>query len=247
MTKPQIVLIPGAWHTSEAFGTIITKLEGHGYTIHTRQMPAVGNTTPPKDLTEDIEAIRELVTKAIGNGEDVLAVPHSWAGIPASSALVGYGKKQREEKGDKGGVTRLAFLCAFVVPEGVSLFNACQDQIPPWYHVEGDHSIVDDGSVFYNDLPAEEQKHWISKLQSHSFATTTAGATGAAWKDIPTSYLLTEDDQAIPAFAQELMTNGVKDMGGDIQVERIKSGHSPFLSKPDAVVDYIRRAAGETI
>ena len=43
------------------------------------------------------------------------------------------------------------------------------------------------------------------------------------------------------------MVQGVKDGGGDIYVERLDSGHSPFLSHPDKVMDFIRRAAGEKL
>lgn len=137
MSKPQIVLIPGAWHSPIAFESIIQKLESHGYTVHSRQLPSVGSdANPPEDLTRDIAAVRDLVTTAIGGDNDVLVVPHSWSGIVASSGLVGYGKKQREEKGEKGGITRLAFMCAFVVPEGVSLLDALQHQIPEWWEVK---------------------------------------------------------------------------------------------------------------
>lgn len=65
--------------------------------------------------------------------------------------------------------------------------------------------------------------------------------------EIPSWYLLCEDDLAIPAIAQEMMATGMKEAGGDVQVERIKSSHSPFLSQPDVVVDWIRRAAGESL
>ena len=34
--------------------------------------------------------------------------------------------------------------------------------------------------------------------------------------------------------------------GSNMETERVKASHSPFLSKPDAVVAYLRRAAGET-
>ena len=78
-------------------------------------------------------------------------------------------------------------------------------------------------------------------------ATFYAPATAASWKEIPTSYLLCEDDLAIPAPGQEAMTSGVKEMGGEIEITRIKVGHSPFLSKPDETVEWIRRVAGEKL
>lgn len=133
MSKPHLVLFPGAWHSPECYSLIIPKLEAAGYTVHATQLPAVGNPNPPKDLSEDIAAIRELVTKAIDKGNDVIVVPHSWSGIVVGSALVGMGKKQREAKGEKGGVVAMGYMCAFIVPEGVSLLNAANNEIPPWY------------------------------------------------------------------------------------------------------------------
>lgn len=91
---------------------------------------------PPTDLTKDIAVLRDLVTKAIGDGNDVVVVPHSWAGIVAGSALIGFGKKEREAKGEKGGVVKTAYMCAFLAPEGVSLIDALQGQIPDWWYEE---------------------------------------------------------------------------------------------------------------
>lgn len=103
------------------------------------------------------------------------------------------------------------------------------------------------GKYLYNDLPEAEQQKWISKIQTHALGTKQAKATGTSWKEFPTSYLLCEDDLAIPMFAQELMTSMVKEQGGEIEIQRLKSSHSPFLSHPDTTVEWIRRAAGEKI
>ncbi|KAF2688409.1 alpha/beta-hydrolase [Lentithecium fluviatile CBS 122367] len=251
MSKPHLVLIPGAWHTPTSFSLIVPQLKSHGYTIHTCQLPSVdpSPTDPPTDLSKDVAAVRALVTQAIGAGNDVVVAPHSWAGIVNGSALTGLGKREREMRGEKGGVVRCAYLCAFMAPEGVSLLDALGGVIPEWWYVDGIHSITrpSAANVFYNDLSQEQQQEWYAKTKHHTFATKQAKATAASWKEIPTSYLLCEDDLAIPAFAQEAMTGMVRDMGGEIEVERIKSGHSPFLSRPGEVVGWLRRVAGEKI
>lgn len=46
-------------------------------------------------------------------------------------------------------------------------------------------------------------------------------------------------------FVQEAMVQACQDAGADMEVQRVKSGHSPFLSKPDEVVHFLRKAAGE--
>lgn len=67
----------------------------------------------------------------------------------------------------------------------------------------------------------------------------------AAWRNIPVVYLVCENDRIAPVEVQEAMANNVKEAGGDLIVERIASGHSPYLSQPGAVADFLRRAAGE--
>ncbi|KAF1844641.1 uncharacterized protein K460DRAFT_250316, partial [Cucurbitaria berberidis CBS 394.84] len=224
--------------------TITSKLQDAGYTVHSRQLPAVGNPKPCSDLSEDIAAVRSLVEEAISEGNDVVVVPHSWAGVVAGSALEGLGKKEREAAGKKGGVVRAAYIAAFILPEGVSLKDTLPG-IPDWWDIDGPHIRATDPRIFYNDLDEFEQKKWLSQLQTQNLATIYAPTTAASWKEIPTSYLLCEDDQAVPASGQEAMTSSVKEMGGEIEVTRLQAGHSPFLSKPNETVAWIRKVAGE--
>ncbi|CAO2648609.1 Nn.00g078760.m01.CDS01 [Neocucurbitaria sp. VM-36] len=246
MAKTQIVFVPGAWHSPPHVATITSKLQDVGYTVHGRQFPAVGNPNPPSDLSEDIATVRALVNEAIGEGNDVVVVSHSWGGILAGSALTGLGKREREAAGKKGGVVRSAYIAAFILPEGVSLIDAIGGNAD-WWAFDGPYVSPKDPNIFYNDLDEAEQKHWFSLCQTQALATFHAPTTAASWKVIPTSYLLCEDDLAIPAAGQEAMIGSVKEMGGDIEVTRIKSGHSPFLSKPDETVEWIRRVSGEKI
>jgi hypothetical protein len=101
--------------------------------------------------------------------------------------------------------------------------------------------------VFYNDLPEAEQLAWFSKLQSHGFGSIRAKATAASWKIIPTSYLLCEDDMTVPAMAQQAMISMAAEKGFNINVQRIKSGHSPFLSHVDETTKWVRGVAGEAV
>ena len=43
------------------------------------------------------------------------------------------------------------------------------------------------------------------------------------------------------------MIKGVQEAGADIEVQRMKASHSPFLSQPDETVEWIRRVAGEKV
>jgi hypothetical protein len=50
---------------------------------------------------------------------------------------------------------------------------------------------------------------------------------------------------AIPWQGQQAMCDMVKEAGGDIEVTRIASGHSPFLSKVDETVEWIEGVASK--
>jgi hypothetical protein len=117
MTKPEFVFLPGAWHTPSCMSALISKLQSLGYTAHISQLPSIGNPDPPQDLSEDIAAVRTLVERAIGQCNDVIVFPHSWAGIIAGSALIGLSKEERKAEGKKGGVVRTGYMASFILPQ----------------------------------------------------------------------------------------------------------------------------------
>ncbi|KAI9869807.1 MAG: hypothetical protein M1830_005074 [Pleopsidium flavum] len=172
---------------------------------------------------------------------------HSYGGLPSGEAAKGFVKMQRERDGMKGGIVRLVYLCSLVLPEDASLMGPMNNEKAPWVEIDGDSIRLTDpttaANTFYNDLDQATADYWASRLTHHSYPTFHCKVTYAAWRDIPSTYLYCEADNAIPLSMQEMM---VQDAGG-FQTERCSAGHSPFLSQPELVVDVIRRAAGETV
>jgi pimeloyl-ACP methyl ester carboxylesterase len=100
----------------------------------------------------------------------------------------------------------------------------------------------------YHDVPRQDAEKMIAGLKPHSLGSfQTKMKSPAAWKEIPAAYLVCEEDKALPAMLQDAMIQGVKEAGADVVVERLAASHSPHLSQPEAVVDFLRRAAGETL
>ena len=58
-----------------------------------------------------------------------------------------------------------------------------------------------------------------------------------AWRDVPSTYVICDRDNAIPVPAQEAMAARAD------TTHRLQSDHSPFLSDPDAVAELIRAVA----
>ncbi len=103
--------------------------------------------------------------------------------------------------------------------------------------------------VFYNDLPTKEADHWASKLQHQSLGVYWSTATYAAWRYIPSTYVLCNDDQAFTKAVGEMFLQGAKQIeptSFDI-VERCDAGHFPFLSQVEWMVKVLRKAAGEKV
>ena len=101
---------------------------------------------------------------------------------------------------------------------------------------------------FYNDLPLDQQEYWTSKLQPISLGVFWSKSSYAAWRVIPTTAVLCENDKTLPLqMAEYMLAAAQADKPNMIDtVERNETaGHFVMLSQPDWTVDMLRRAAGE--
>ena len=122
--KPDLVLIPGAWHTSECYDLIAPSLKSAGYDVTALTLPSVGAEPPLDNIDDDVTLIHETVERLADAGKDVVVVMHSYGGVPGSEAMKGLSKADRKQKGLGGGVAGLVYLCAWMVAEGESLFSS---------------------------------------------------------------------------------------------------------------------------
>ncbi|KAK0119058.1 hypothetical protein ONS96_012126 [Cadophora gregata f. sp. sojae] len=250
MSKPTIVFCHGAWHSPSFFDKVISILEPQGYKCATFSFPGTGNVPAVKSLDEDIAAVRSVVLKEIDAGSDVIVSAHSWGGVPACSALDGLSKAERQRDGKPGGVAKLAFVTSFILPEETSISDVLGGPLPVWVpDADGNLKFPDEVNkdVFYHDLPSAEADEWVSKLRVQSLATFMTKTKSAAWKKIPTSYLMCENDKPLPLELQESMIATVRKEGGEIETERLSVSHSPHLVMPEKVAGFLRRAAGENL
>ena len=81
---------------------------------------------------------------------------------------------------------------------------------------------------------------WASKLIVQSYKVQTTELTHAAWKYIPSTYLICDNDQAAPQQYQEMFAAQAKS-----QVVHCSSGHSPHLSQPEMLVQKIHEVSQE--
>ncbi|RAL03033.1 alpha/beta hydrolase [Aspergillus ibericus CBS 121593] len=242
MTNPTLILAPGAWYPPTAFTPLIAKLPA--YTCHPIAFPSIQQATTIHDLHPDITTICILVEQESNAGNDIVIISHSWSGLPVNSALTDLSKSARQKAGKQGGVVKLIFISAFIPDVGESLIGAFGGTPPEWYvrdESNGTVSASDPFGLFFHDVP--DGKQWAETLRPHAWATKNSPATGAAYLEIPSVYLLCEEDHAIPLFVQELMVEKARAKGACIETERIKTAHSPWLVDPDQVADFVKRHA----
>lgn len=134
--KPLLLFTPGAWHKPIYFSAVMSRCVAAGHEVDTLSFPSTGIVVPPGSLNEDIAVVRNKVVELSDSGKDIVIVSHSWSALPVNCALDGLSKKEREREGKPGGIAKLIFVAAFVIPEGISLFEACGNVNPPVWNIQ---------------------------------------------------------------------------------------------------------------
>ena len=103
---------------------------------------------------------------------------------------------------------------------------------------DGRFSFLDAEHRLYNDTPPTEAKLWASRLIPQSYKVQTTKMTRAAWRYIPSTYVVAERDQALPPQVQRAFAKRIR-----ADVVRLETGHCPMLSAPGALAKTICEVA----
>ena len=256
--KPVILLVHGAWHSPSCWSLLTPYLESAGFTTEAVSLPSVSATNIVDDFTPDVSTIASAITALADKGHDVALMMHSYAGIPGASAVRGLTKADRQGQSKQGGVTHLVYLAAFIINEGVSLVEASGGGQPGWqppdwwlFDDKEKKSLMPGGPEerFYND--ASDRKvldELVNGLEPQAVGTFYSKSTYAAWKDVPTTYIGCNLDNAIPVQGQKAMVGianaALKDAGKEQGVYEawLESSHSPMISMPERLAEEVTKA-----
>ena len=97
---------------------------------------------------------------------------------------------------------------------------------------------------FYNDLPKPEQDKWVAELRPQLAKAQLTPISNAAYQHYPVTYLFCENDQALPVEVQRMM---VESNGPHFDTETCTSGHSPFLSMPERVLEVVQKVVQKVV
>ena len=136
-TKPTILILHGAWHHPEHFAKLITLLQFYSYEVLCPVQRSYNAQPATTTLQEDAAFIKDVLSKLIDKGKDVIILMHSYGGMVGTEAVTeDMSKKFREKNGLTGGVVKLLYMCAFLLKKGESLATPLGGELPPFITVE---------------------------------------------------------------------------------------------------------------
>ena len=246
--KPAIVLVHGAWHGPEHYSDFIQHLQQAGFEVSCPRLPTCDEAKRlTADMFADGQVVRDQVISLIDKSREVIMLLHSYGGIVGTEAANGLSASERAERGLKGGLVHLIYMCGFMLQVGECVGGATLPRPDP-DPVKNDAATgttflcEPPVQLFYADVEPERAKRLEKLLVRQSGKIMTDAVTYPAWQHIPTTYLMTQDDQVLFPEWQERQIKAVRDTGASITVESFRSSHSPFLSMPEEMVAAVERA-----
>ena len=242
MSKPTIVIVPGAW-----VGIPTNTPPSPLYTVpyHTDYLLV--------PFSARQSAIRTTVLSQLETGRDVLVLTHSYGCIPGLAALSGLDPATRSTNGQSTSVKAVVMIAGFLCPPGTTMLAMMGGQLLPQYLHEGDTTLPFNGPgalhMLYNDVEINEALKAVWRLKPQSYAVNTSVIPDqlAGLKGIPLNFLLCRRDNATPWEAQTGSVKGFKAAGVSVYAGVAESGHSPFLNFAEETARFVRRAAGEEV
>lgn len=210
------------WHDTAA----LLEKDGHRVDV-VDQMPSAGRDPATLgDLQADADCVRQWVEAV---GQPVVLVGHSYGGMVIT------------ELADHPAVAHTVYLSAFWPQRGQSLMDVLGDgPLPNWIvpRDDGTVQVTDDIEVARQalcaDVDPERAAEDLRRLVPQS-ASSLAAASTAPGRRHPTTYIICEQDQAVPPAAQEQM-GATAD-----HVERLPCSHQPLASMPDQLAALLAR------
>ena len=230
--KPTIVLVHGAFAESASWDRVIDSLASAGHTV-------VAAANPLRGPAADAAAVGDLIRAIEG---PVVLVAHSYGGAVISNV-----------RADAGQITGLVYACAFA-PEPGETCNALAARFPgsslgdalrPVPRGDGttDLYIATDRfhEQFCADVPAAEAARMAATQRPVTLEALTEPSGGRPlWRELPSWFLIGEQDRNIPPALQHFMAERA-DARRAVQVPG--ASHAIAVSQPEATAELILEAA----
>lgn len=223
--KPTIVFCHGVWADGSCFNKVIPALQADGHEVIAVQYGL-------DSYAEDVATIKRTLNRI---SAPVLLVGHSYGGATITAA----GADER--------VVGLVFIAA-VAPDVGETVQSQLDKHPTdiftRVQVADNRAwMLPNGVEFFaGDLSPQEQKLvWATHYAPVADLFQQQKLTGGiAWKTKPSWYILATNDHTVHPELQRFLATRMK-----ARITEAPTSHVPMLSKPEIVIDVIRKAAAE--
>ena len=225
-SKTCVVIVHGAFADASSWRKVIPLLEKDGFTVTAVQIPL-------KSLADDVATTQRVID---AQKEDVILVGHSYGGAVITDAAAGNAK-----------VKALVYVAAFVPDEGETLGGLIERFSPSPLGT----ALMPDSAgflyidrtkfqnVFANDLPEDEAAVLAATQKPIAGAILGEDVKAAAWKTIPSWYIVSTQDNAINPDFERFMAKRI-----GAQTREIKASHVGLISRPAEIAKVIEAAAG---
>jgi pimeloyl-ACP methyl ester carboxylesterase len=219
-----IVLVHGGFVDGSGWEQVYNMLKNHGYAVSVVQ-------NPTSSLADDVAAAKRVVA---GEANPVILVGHSYGGVVITEA------------GNDPKVAGLVYIAAFAPDRGESVASLIKNPapgapVPPILPPQDGYLLLDRSKFaasFAADLPKEKADFMANSQLPWGVGALEWAVTQAAWRSKPSWYLVTTDDKMIPPEAQRAMSRRA-----GATVSEVRASHAVYISKPEAVVALIKKAA----
>jgi pimeloyl-ACP methyl ester carboxylesterase len=231
--KPTIVLVHGAFAESSSWDGVIDPLQREGHTV-------IAAANPLRGLASDAAAVADVVRAVDG---PVVLAAHSYGGMVISNVPA-----------DAGEIVGLVYANGFAPAPGEHPFQLAgmfpgsmlgPETARPVPRSDGTTDLYIASESFHNVFCQD-----LSARQATLMATTQRPATQEAltepsgdqplWKDVPSWFLIGEEDRIIPKALQHYMAGRA---GARRTLEIPGASHAITVSHPKATAHMILEAS----
>ena len=221
------VLAHGAWADGSSWARVITALKSEGANV-------VAAPLPLTSLADDVAALERTINRVDG---PIVLVGHAYAGAVIA-----------ETKSDR--VRALVYVTALAPDEGEKVadvfYRAAPHPLAPKLAPDANGLIWLPDAAFGNAFAQHASREDLTVLAAVqrpiSPACITVPVSRPRWKDLPSWFLLAEDDRMIVPDTQRFMAERMK---ATIKAHAVD--HTPIVTAPAAVTDIIREAMAAVV
>ena len=220
-TEVSVVLTHGAWADGSSWARVITPLKAEAVKVFAAPLPLTS-------LADDVAALNRSLDRTEG---PIVLAGHAYAG-----AVIALARPER--------VKALVYVTALAPDEGEKVADVFY-RLPP--HPQAPKLAPDNSLVwlpeeafeaaFAPHASAEDQTVLYTVQRPISLNCITVPVGRPLWKDIPSWFLVAEDDRMIVPETQRYMAERMK---AKTKVHAVD--HTPSVTAPGVVVEIIRDA-----